>query len=123
MEDTDFILSKSDDGKINSLGFSVNSILLQKGQSPMNTIGGSIMNKNIFHNMSVPAGLAQFTNSKQNGKQNGGSDNRERNNNETISEDIYSKLFKMAEDIKPNNKTQKNRNNGNKNTKKTQKNK
>ena len=96
----DMVFNKID-GKIHSAGFDVNSILMQKGEpllitknSGLQTGGGSKTVSDLFKDLAVPAGLAQFKT-----KQSGGSiqELRIKNNDETISHDIYEKMLRMVE--------------------------
>lgn len=99
-EEDDMVFNKSD-GKIHSAGFTVDSILMQKGEpalitrnSSSQTGGGNF--SDIFKDLAVPAGLAQFTR-----KQFGGDahDSKIQNTKdpEPIGEDIHEKLLKMVE--------------------------
>lgn len=96
---SDLIFYKKD-GQIMSGGYSIDSILLKEGISPMTTLntdiqqGGSRVSS-LFENLAIPAGLF-FTN------QHGGSkklhfdaDNIEEHS--ALSEDIHDKLFAMVE--------------------------
>ena len=100
MDYDDMVFNKID-GKIQSAGFDVNSILMQKGEpllitknSGLQTGGGSKTVSDLFKDLAVPAGLAQF---KQ--KQSGGNiqESKIKNNDETISHDIYEKMLRMVE--------------------------
>lgn len=99
-EEDDMVFNKSD-GKIHSAGFTVDSILMQKGEpalitrnSSSQTGGGNF--SDIFKDLVVPAGLAQFTR-----KQFGGNvhDSKIQNTKDPdpIGEDIHEKLLKMVE--------------------------
>ena len=99
-EEDDMVFNKSD-GKIHSAGFTVDSILMQKGEpalitrnSVSQTGGGNF--SDLFKDLAVPAGLAQFTR-----KQLGGDahDSKIQNTKdpEPIGDDIYEKLLKMVE--------------------------
>lgn len=97
MDDDEFIFNKSD-GKIQSAGFTVNSILLQKGEPALYTrnlgtqIGGGSV-ADLFKDLAVPAGLVSFTR-----KQMGGEDtSRIQNEDAVVSDDVYEKLLKMVE--------------------------
>ena len=99
-EEDDMVFNKSD-GKIHSAGFTVDSILMQKGEpalitrnSSAQTGGGNF--SDLFKDLVVPAGLAQFTR-----KQFGGNvhDSKIQNTKDPdpIGEDIHEKLLKMVE--------------------------
>ena len=99
-EEDDMVFNKSD-GKIHSAGFTVDSILMQKGEpalitrnSTLQTGGRSV--SDLFKDLAVPAGLAQFTR-----KQFGGDahDSKIQNTKDPqpIGEDIHEKLLKMVE--------------------------
>lgn len=107
MNDDDFVFNKSSDGKISSAGFTIDSILMQKGQPALLTRnGGSVQNggnvSDLFKDLAVPAGLVSFT-----PKQRGGNMHTNIvNNDDVISDDIHEKLLKMVEvDGKRNKKT------------------
>lgn len=99
LNDNELIFTKSD-GKIQSAGFTVDSILLQKGQSPLITqnsaahIGGSRSEgvANIFKDLAVPAGLTYFVN-----KHAGGGHSKTINNDEIIGNDLHEMLLKFVE--------------------------
>jgi hypothetical protein len=106
----DMIFYKEDD-KIMSGGFSIESLLLNKGESPMytangsentntNIIGGSV--SSIFKNLAVPAGLLYQTNKEKKRQlfeynEDGQELEGGFNNNSVLSEDIHSQLMKMVE--------------------------
>jgi hypothetical protein len=97
-------------GKIMSGGYSIDSILLKDGISPMTTLntdnnvikGGSNQKvSNIFENLAVPAGLFYYD-------QKGGKDDNQPmyyQNTTCISEDLHDKLFKLVELNSLNKKT------------------
>ena len=123
--DDDLVFNKSN-GKIHSAGFTVDSILMQKGEPALITrnsglqIGGGSV-ANLFKDLAVPAGLVYFAR-----KQFGGDVQQSKihNNDETIDDDIHEKLLKMVEvdggskkprktrkvDLDSNKKTRKHRN-------------
>jgi hypothetical protein len=86
-------------GKIQSAGFTVESILLQKGEPALHTrnfgsqIGGGRV-ADLFKDLAVPAGLVSFTR-----KQFGGNiqQSKIQNDDAVISDDIHEKLLKMVE--------------------------
>ena len=85
-------------GKIQSGGFTVESILLQKGEPALHTrnsglqIGGGSV-ADLFKDLAVPAGLASFSK-----KQFGGDDySRIQNDDTVVSDDVHEKLLKMVE--------------------------
>lgn len=104
----DMIFYKEGD-KIMSGGFSIESLLLHKGQSPMytangsentNITGGSV--SSIFKNLAVPAGLLYQTNKEKKRQlfeynEDGQELEGGFNNNSVLSEDIHSQLMKMVE--------------------------
>ena len=108
----DMIFYKEKDGdkeKIMSGGFSIESLLLNNGDSLMytangsettNITGGSV--SSIFKNLAVPAGLLYQTNKEKKRKLfEYNEDDQELaggfNNNSVLSEDIHSQLMKMVE--------------------------
>ena len=105
-------------GKIMSGGYSIDSILLKDGISPMTTLnqdidfikGGSNQKvSNIFENLAVPAGLFYY-------EQKGGKDDNQPiyyQNTSCLSEDLHDKLFKLVElnNINKKTKTYKSKNN------------
>ena len=95
IQDHDLVFNKSG-GKIQSAGFTVESILLQKGEPALITRnlglqrgGGSVAD--LFKDLAVPAGLVTFTR-----KQFGG-ESRIQNDDTVIGDDIHEKLLKMVE--------------------------
>jgi hypothetical protein len=98
MNDDDFVFNKSSDGKISSAGFTIDSILMQKGEPALLTRnGGSIQTggnvSDLFKDLAVPAGLVSFT-----PKQRGGTSHANIVNNDVvIPDDIHEKLLKMVE--------------------------
>lgn len=99
-EEDDMVFNKSN-GTVQSAGFTVNSILMQKGEPALitknyglQTGGGSV--SDLFKDLAVPAGLAQFTR-----KQFGGyvheSKIQKTRDAEPISDDLHEKLLKMVE--------------------------
>ena len=96
---SDLIFYKKD-GQIMSGGYSIDSILLKEGISPMTTLntntqqGGSTVSS-LFENLAIPAGLF-FTNQHGAFKktQFDADDIKEHS---TLSEDIHDKLFAMVE--------------------------
>lgn len=97
-------------GKIMSGGYTIDSILLKEGLSPMSTLnhdfdiikGGSNQKvSNIFENLAVPAGLFYY-------EQKGGKDDNNPihyQNASCVSEDLHDKLFKLVEINSLNKKT------------------
>ena len=99
-EEDDMVFNKSD-GKIHSAGFTVDSILMQKGEpalitrnSGSQTGGGNF--SDLFKDLAVPAGLAQFTR-KQLGGEAHDSKIQNTKDPEPIGDDIHEKLLKMVE--------------------------
>jgi hypothetical protein len=99
-EDDDMVFNKVD-GKIQSAGFTVDSILMQKGEPALVTRNTGIQTggrsvSDLFKDLAVPSGLAQFSR-----KQFGGdiSADKIQNNerSEIVSDDIYERLLKMVE--------------------------
>ena len=99
-EDDDMVFNKVD-GKIQSAGFTVDSILMQKGEPALITRNTGIQTggrsvSDLFKDLAVPSGLAQFSR-KQFGGDNAATkiQNNERDN--IVSDDIYERLLKMVE--------------------------
>ena len=99
-EEEDMVFNKSN-GTVQSAGFTVNSILMQKGEPALITKnsgtqagGGSV--SDLFKDLAVPAGLAQFTR-KQFGGDVHESKIQKAGDPEPIGEDIHEKLLKMVE--------------------------
>ena len=99
-EEDDMVYNKSD-GKIHSAGFTIDSILMQKGEpalitrnSGSQTGGGNF--SDLFKDLAVPAGLAQFTR-KQLGGEAHDSKIQNTKDPEPIGDDIHEKLLKMVE--------------------------
>jgi hypothetical protein len=103
-EDNELVMYK-ENGKIYSAGFNVNSVMLQHGISPIScgSVGGSktggtgdSLMRETFNNLAIPAGLYYFD-----GLQQGGSSKSEKYVNEDthLSEDFYSTLLGLAENI------------------------
>jgi hypothetical protein len=96
-EEDDMVFNKSG-GKIQSAGFTVDSILMQKGEAPLITrnmsaqTGGSVAN--LFKDLAVPAGLVYFSK-----KQYGGDalQSTVQNDDTFVSDDLHEKLLKMVE--------------------------
>lgn len=119
IQDHELVFNKSG-GKIQSAGFTVESILLQKGEPALITRnlgaqsgGGSVAD--LFKDLAVPAGLVTFTR-----KQFGG-ESRIQNDDIVIGDDVYEKLLKMVEvegGSKKQRKTRRSNLDSNKKTKK-----
>ena len=115
--DEDLVFYKKD-GKVHSAGFTVDSVLLEKGKSPMitknsnMTIGGKV--SNLFKDLAVPAGLLTIDKHKKHN-----SETKSIHKDEPIDVMIHEKLLKMMElDYMKPKKTQKKMLKTNKNTKK-----
>ena len=99
LDDDDMVFNKLD-GKIQSTGFSVNSILMQKGEPLLITknsglqLGGGKTVSDLFKDLAVPAGLVHFKEKQFGGKI---EESKIKNNDETISDDIHEKLLRMVE--------------------------
>ena len=110
---SDLIFYKKD-GQIMSGGYSIDSILLKEGISPMTTLntktqeGGSNVSS-LFENLAVPAGLF-FTN-QQGSYKKPDFDPENIEEHTALSEDIHDKLFAMVEmnSQKQKNVTKKNK--------------
>ena len=103
----DELVMYKENGKIYSAGFTVNSVMLQHGISPITRGGGgagvsktggtgdSVMHET-FNNLAIPAGLYYFD-----GLQEGGSSKSEKYVNEkhAVDDDFYSKLLGLAEEV------------------------
>jgi len=110
----DLVFYQNDDGKIMSGGFSIDSLLLNKGGSPMYTItkGGGDSN-NIFDGFVVPTGLLYQQPNKQNKKQFFNYDEHSNNNeflkrgggnSDVLPEDLHTLLLGMIENDRSKNK-------------------
>jgi len=87
MNKDEFVLNTSDAGKITSLGFNVNSLLLEKNLS------GGNGKYDILNHLSVPAGLVNIAK-----KQRGGNPlSKIVNDAKIISRDIYDNLLKLVD--------------------------
>lgn len=124
LNENEFVLLRklTDDGKTEFVGggYKVNSFLLEKNISPMNTINSSTQNggkvSSPFENLAVPAGLF-FINQKI-PKQMYNDNNNLYKNHETISDDVMDKLFGLANNDNKKRKATRKRND-NPNSKKT----
>jgi hypothetical protein len=109
---TDMVFYKEKAGdkeKIMSGGFSIESLLLSNGESPMytanspgNLSGGNSSVGSVFKNLAIPAGLLYQSNKEKSRKMfEYNEDGQELqggfNNNSVLSEDIHSQLMKMIE--------------------------
>ena len=108
LTDDDFVLFRTftEDGQTKFVGggYTVNSFLLEKDISPMNTINGDLKQSDLkqnggkmsspFENLAVPAGLF-FINQKI-PKQMYNDTNNVYKNHETISDDVMDQLFGLA---------------------------
>jgi len=114
----DLIFYKEGD-QIKSVGYSINSILLQNGMSPMKTfntskqIGGDNISSD-FEELAVPSGLSYFSQKKNSSNfdlfSGGALKNNHNDQHEMLSDDIYDKLFGLVEyDKKQKRKTRKHR--------------
>ena len=108
----DLIFYKNADGNIMSGGYNVESHMLQKGISPMQTLnlnqygGKDDKVSSSFENMAVPAGLYYIT------QQNHKNKNKEQMNYQkehvALPDDVFDKLYSMIEyDDKKKRKTRK----------------
>ena len=99
LDDDDMVFNKLD-GKIQSTGFSVNSILMQKGEPLLITknsglqLGGGKTVSDLFKDLAVPAGLVHFKEKQFGGKI---EESKIKNNDETIIIVIKKKLIRMVE--------------------------
>lgn len=115
----DLIFYKEGD-QIKSVGYSINSILLQNGMSPMKTfntskqIGGDNISGD-FEDLAVPSGLSFFPKKKSSNLDfdlfsGGYSKKNPADQHDVLSDDIYDKLFGLVEyDKKQRRKTRKHR--------------
>lgn len=114
----DLIFYKEGD-QIKSVGYSINSILLQNGMSPMKTfntskqIGGDKISSD-FEELAVPSGLSYIPQKKSSSNfdlySGGYSKNNPADQHDVLSDDIYDKLFGLVEyDKKQRRKTRKHR--------------
>jgi hypothetical protein len=90
-------------GKIMSGGFSIESSMLNKGESPIytdnsditkNYVGGKKASS-VFENMAIPAGLLYHTTNKKNKKSKELDEMRD--DTQVLTEDIHDLLIKMVE--------------------------
>jgi hypothetical protein len=109
----DMVFFKNSEGAIMSGGYNVESHMLQKGISPMQTLnlsqngGKDDKVSSSFNNLAVPAGLYYIT---QPASKNKKYDEQQNYNKEHVplSDDIFDKLFAMIEyDNKKKRKTKK----------------
>lgn len=129
----ELIFNRDIDNNVYSGGFSVESIMLKNGFSPISTLnnqfgGGTIIDNNqvsdLFHNLAVPNWL--LTNYKHSLTQNGGFkrelEEEDSENNHIIDDDLHDRLLELvkADNSKnPHSNSKKLRNKQkNKNTKK-----
>ena len=112
----DLIFYKEGD-QIKSVGYSINSILLQNGMSPMKTfntskqIGGDNISSD-FEELAVPSGLSYISQKKSSSElfSGGALKHNPSDEREMLSDDIYDKLFGLVEyDKKQKRKTRKHR--------------
>ena len=106
----DLIFYKNTEGKIMSGGYNVESHMLQKGISPMQTLNVSQYGgkddkvSNSFENMAVPAGLYYITQPNRKNKE----QTNYKKEHVVLPDDIFDKLFEMVEyDDKKKRKTKK----------------
>ena len=106
-----------EDGKIKSGGYTVDSILLQKGKPPMTTFntyeqtGGDNISSN-FKELAVPAGLSYISKEKPSSDLFSGGKNVSSlsTDHNMLSDEIYDKLFGLVEyDKKQKRQTKKHR--------------
>jgi hypothetical protein len=103
-EDNELVMYK-ENGKIYSAGFTVNSVMLQHGISPIiggggvAKTGGSGTTHEIFDNLAIPAGLYYFDSGLID--QQGGSTESEKYINEDthVNDKFYSTLLGLAENV------------------------
>ena len=99
---SELVFHTADDNSIQSAGFGINSILLQQGVPPMQTLnsakqtGGGV--SSLLNNLAVPAGLLCL-------QQIVGKSYIESHQNEVINEDLYSKLLKLVKNEPTKRKT------------------
>jgi hypothetical protein len=110
----DLIFYKEGD-QIKSVGYSINSILLQNGMSPMKTfntskqIGGDNISSD-FEELAVPSGLSYISQKKSSSELFSGGSLKPNptDQRDVLSDDIYDKLFGLVEyDKKQKRKTRK----------------
>lgn len=108
MDYNDLVFYKGEGGNIMSMGFNIDSLLLQ---SPM--IGGQV--SSLFENLAIPSGYSY------NKAYGGGNKTSTKiiNNDEILSEDIHDKLLNFVVVNSKTNKTRKSNKSHNKKTKKS----
>jgi hypothetical protein len=98
-EDNELVMYK-ENGKIYSAGFTVNSVMLQHGISPIISGGGRGEKtggmEGSFNNLAIPAGLYYFDGLQQGGSVESG---KYINEDAHISDDFYSTLLGLAENV------------------------
>ena len=100
--DNELVLYKQN-GKTYSGGFTVNSLMMQHGISPIISGGGggggggSTKTDETFHNLAIPAGLYYFDGGLE---QKGGAKNATYvNEEEYLSDELYSRLMELAGNV------------------------
>lgn len=95
--DNDLVMYKQN-GKMYSAGFTVNSLMMEHGISPITTGGGGGSKGSLldsFNNLAIPAGLYHFDGGLE---QEGGAKNATYiTENKDLSDELYSTLLGLAE--------------------------
>ena len=96
--DNDFVIYK-ENGKMQSAGFTVNSIMLQQGISPIIAGGGSrtdTATDDNFSNLAIPAGLYYFDGGFLDQRGGNAKNATYINEDKHVSEDLYTKLLGLV---------------------------
>jgi len=98
--DNDFVIYK-ENGKMQSAGFTVNSIMLQKGITPIIAGGGSRTTTDAnadsaFSNLAIPAGLYYFDGGFLDQRGGNAKNATYINEDKHISDDLYTKLLGLV---------------------------
>ncbi len=101
IDSNDLIYYSDNDGKIYSGGFSVNSIMIKEGLSPimtLNNVGNNSDDKenisDLFKDLVIPSWSLHYPNNKI--IINGNMDNDDKDSDEYISDDLYDKLLNLV---------------------------
>ena len=103
----EFVLCKDKQGNITSCGFSINSLLMREGRSPMMTIqrgeaSESQKVSDLFQNLAIPAGIYYMNQPKTSSKsckEDTDSDS-DSDSDDVVSDSIFDKLIALASESK-----------------------